>query len=131
MCAAPFAPVVERGEPRINQQIACGSDANGRYNGKATKDFKAAGAENASEVKHRILAGMVEKRVVGYRQTCKCSLSAPAPAVVLDPFGGSGTVGQVARELGRDAILIEIAEHYLPLIDARCGLAPKKTEVAA
>jgi len=38
---------------------------------------------------------------------------------ILDPFGGSGTTGQVATELGRDAILVELNENYIPLIRAR------------
>jgi DNA modification methylase len=71
-CRAPFAPVVVRGEPNRPQQIACGSDQNGRYNGKARKDFASNGVEDASAVKARILAGMVEKRVVDHRPTCKC-----------------------------------------------------------
>jgi site-specific DNA-methyltransferase (adenine-specific) len=39
--------------------------------------------------------------------------------IVLDPFGGSGTVGQVARENGREFILIELNPDYKPLIDQR------------
>jgi DNA modification methylase len=42
--------------------------------------------------------------------------------VVIDPFGGSGTVGQVANELGRKSILIELQTDYLPLIRERIGL---------
>lgn len=38
---------------------------------------------------------------------------------VLDPFGGSGTTAVVAEELGRRAILCELAPHYLPLIEQR------------
>jgi DNA modification methylase len=37
----------------------------------------------------------------------------PRDGVVLDPFGGSGTVGQVARSLGRRAVLIEINPDYV------------------
>ncbi len=37
----------------------------------------------------------------------------PEPAVVLDPFAGSGTVGLVARELGRRAVLIDLNTDYL------------------
>lgn len=120
-CGAPWAPVVERGEANIEQQRACGGDLNGFYNGTATKDFEAAGAEDASAVKARILAGMVHKRVVAYRPTCSCN-AAGVPAVVGDMFGGSGTVGQVALELGRAALLIEISAEYQPLIQKRCAV---------
>lgn len=40
--------------------------------------------------------------------------------VVLDPFGGSGTTGMVAIELGRKAILIELNPKYAALIEQRC-----------
>lgn len=37
----------------------------------------------------------------------------PIPCRVLDPFAGTGTTGIVARELGRDALLIDISLPYL------------------
>ncbi len=39
--------------------------------------------------------------------------------VVLDPFGGSGTVGKVARRLGRRFILIEIIPEYTEMSEQR------------
>lgn len=39
--------------------------------------------------------------------------------IILDPFGGSGTTGQVAIELGRRAILCELNPEYIPLIERR------------
>jgi len=39
----------------------------------------------------------------------------PRGGVVLDPFGGSGTTGQVATKHGRDAILIELNPEYVKL----------------
>lgn len=41
---------------------------------------------------------------------------------VLDPFGGSGTTGKQAIELGRSAILIELNPDYIPIIEQRCSV---------
>lgn len=43
---------------------------------------------------------------------------------ILDPFGGSGTTGMVALELGRKAILIELNPKYVELIERRCRVTP-------
>ncbi|MBS0328257.1 MAG: site-specific DNA-methyltransferase [Proteobacteria bacterium] len=48
----------------------------------------------------------------------------PQGGVVLDPFGGSGTTGQVALELGRSAILCELNPDYIGLIRQRCSVTP-------
>lgn len=54
-----------------------------------------------------------------------CILSGcPASSAVLDPFGGSGTTGQVALELGRNAVLIELNPKYCELIKRRCAVTP-------
>ena len=43
---------------------------------------------------------------------------------VLDFFGGSGTTGQVALELGRKAILCELNPEYVKLIKRRTNITP-------
>ncbi|WP_287587503.1 site-specific DNA-methyltransferase [Candidatus Borrarchaeum sp.] len=43
----------------------------------------------------------------------------PLGGVVLDPFAGSGTVGEVAIKLGRKAILIELVPQFLELMKKR------------
>lgn len=45
----------------------------------------------------------------------------PVDGTVLDPFGGSGTVGAVAIEWGRNAILIDLSDEYLDLTKKRTG----------
>jgi len=48
-------------------------------------------------------------------------IGCPKDGVVLDPFAGSGTVGEVAKKLGRKAILVDIVSDYVGLIKERCG----------
>lgn len=54
---------------------------------------------------------------------CIRSGSRPGDAI-LDPFGGSGTTGQVALELCRTAVLIELNPEYVKLIGQRCTVTP-------
>ncbi len=50
----------------------------------------------------------------------RCILAGcPEGGTVLDPFMGSGTTAQVARNLGRDCIGFELNENYRPLIEKR------------
>ena len=39
--------------------------------------------------------------------------------MVLDPFGGSGTTGLVANNLGRNATLIELNPQYINIAEDR------------
>ena len=48
----------------------------------------------------------------------------PAGGTVLDPFGGSGTTGMVALELGRNAELIELNPDYVDIIEGRTNVTP-------
>lgn len=120
-CGAPWKRVVEDGEPDLEHQRACGGDANGEYNGTATKDFLGAKAQDASATKARILKGMVGRNTVGWEPTCKCKCREVVPCIGLDPFGGSGTTAEAALNLGRSAVTIELAAHYIPLLRKRTG----------
>jgi len=64
---------------------------------------------------------------IGWRPTCECgewsdilhSPLQPVSCTVLDPFAGTSTVGQVAIELGRDYIGIELNPDYVALSEQR------------
>ena len=43
----------------------------------------------------------------------------PKYGTVVDPFGGSGTTGQVALSKERSAVLVELNSSYIPLINER------------
>lgn len=121
LCGAQYERIVERGEPDAEQQRACGADANGEYHGKSTKGHADAGVQDASAVKARILAGMRERRTIGWSKPCKCRTSSDevVPARVLDPFGGAGTTALVAARLQCDAVLIELNPKYADMAAKR------------
>lgn len=54
-----------------------------------------------------------EVETVGWQPTCKCPEHTPVPAVILDPFSGSGTTVMVARQLGRVGIGLDLSFAYL------------------
>jgi DNA modification methylase len=58
--------------------------------------------------------GYAENRTTGWQPTCSCGLD-PVPAVVLDPFMGSGTVAQVAQSLGRRWAGCELNPEYVAM----------------
>jgi DNA modification methylase len=51
--------------------------------------------------------GAPSRMTVGWKAQCECNAGF-VPSTVLDPFGGTGTVGEVAMRYGRDAVLIDI-----------------------
>lgn len=59
---------------------------------------------------------------LGWQPTCTCGNPDTIPCVVLDPFGGSGTTAKVARNLKRDAILIELNTDYVKIMRKKLRL---------
>lgn len=124
-CGAPWERVVEKGEPDLEHRRACGGDEAGEYHGEAIKPYGGTKAQNASEVKARILEGMRKRVTTNWVPTCRCYAErdsgplAPVPCTVLDPFGGSGTTAAVAIEHGRRAVLCEMKAEYVKLIRKR------------
>lgn len=49
---------------------------------------------------------------------CSCGLD-PIPCTVLDPFGGSGTVSEVSRTLGRSSVYIDLNPEYADMAVSR------------
>jgi len=113
-CGKPFTRVVERkrlsrtdlpvDDPRYRPNIYNGSY--GSINGK--KD-----------------AAYTSVKTVGWEPSCTCNADC-AQSTVLDPFGGSGTVGQWCKYNNRNAILIELNKEYISQIYERIS-KPIKT----
>jgi hypothetical protein len=57
----------------------------------------------------------IERRITGYACACPTPDAPTRPAVVLDPFGGTGTVAGVAHKLGRLGISVDLSQDYIDL----------------
>lgn len=56
-----------------------------------------------------------DKKDLGWEPTCQCDHPDVVPAVVLDPFLGTGTTAEVAIKNRRDWIGFELSEEYIEL----------------
>ena len=69
-------------------------------------------------------------KITGGLPTCTCEGNdGSGKGIVLDPFAGSGTTLQVAEELGRDSIGIELNPEYCKLIEERMDNLPENRQV--
>lgn len=104
ICGSSWARVVER-EPARSKDCP---KTHASYNARGGEGQKKTGTVGRSG------GGRVEghSRTVSWRPTCNHDAEA-VPATVLDMFCGSGTVGIVARKLGRHAILLDLSYPYL------------------
>jgi len=93
-CGAQWARVVD-----VNQQKLTGS----------TGKTKVPGAQNWEGVTDR--TNRISK-TIGWKPTCDCGIKETVPALVLDPFMGSGTTAVVAAKLGRNYYGCEINPEY-------------------
>ena len=100
-CGQGWAAVVEKGR-EIQQHWAPKTQE---------KAFVAKGKHGASSVLH---TGVVkESLTTGYRPTCDCGREDYTQGICLDPFVGSGTTLEVARECGVKAVGLDISREYL------------------
>lgn len=60
-----------------------------------------------------------EATITGYACACDDTTAPTRPAVILDPFGGTGTVAMVARALGRFGVSMDLSADYLRLAQWR------------
>lgn len=61
----------------------------------------------------------VDRRITGYACACPEPNAPTTPAVVLDPFGGTGTTAMVAKALGRHGITVDMSADYCRLAEWR------------
>jgi hypothetical protein len=100
ICGAGYAPVVERSKHPtrdVEAERADDADRTGRQDGHVS------GPSGQTD----------ETKVIGHWPTCDCGTEEWKPGLLLDPFCGSGTTGEVARELGLNFVGTDLSFAYL------------------
>lgn len=112
-CGAPFERIVEiEGETTTEKRNSKGySDKRGKGDNLVRQNLDYAGG-HGNNVRSHV--------TTGWHPTCQCNLP-PIPCTVLDPFGGSGTVAKVSRDLGRDSIYCDLNPEYVQMAMERVG----------
>lgn len=104
VCGRPWTRMVEKPKAPHDGETACKSTQ--RSNARRVALLRQAARERGSEYGN-------QTKTIGWRPpTCDCNADT-VPAVVLDPFFGSGTVGKVATDLGRNWVAVEISKEYI------------------
>jgi DNA modification methylase len=84
---------------------------------KGQSDFTTSGA--AVPMKSRSEMTETKQYANGYACACPEPTADTRPAVVLDPFGGTGTTAMVAKALGRHGISVDMSADYCRLAEWR------------
>ena len=95
-CGKPWERLTEESRIYYAKDVGGKSQFGGLVGGKQLKDRYS-----------------VIRATLGWQAGCHCQQSAQIPSLVLDPFAGTGTVGWVAKKLGRKAVLYELSSKYV------------------
>lgn len=107
-CGAPWKRVVTKGEAV--------DEGGGRRKHAEVKERQGETGALATGIWHRAVDS-------GWQPTCACPPSDPIGCVVIDPFNGSGTTGEVAMQLGCRYLGIDLNPDYADIWNRRIGFA--------
>jgi len=107
----------------------------GKARVRITRAKKTKGTNNISELRKQhkdyLAQPLTRYETIHYTigwTDCGCNVGWEA-GLVLDPFGGSGTVGVVAEQLGRNSILIDLNKEYCEMAYRRIKKIAAQTKL--
>lgn len=118
-CKQPRTPITQSEREGVFIQSHHDTRSEGINKGGKAGGFADAGNETWKRTLYTI---------AGYECACDNTNAPTTPAVVLDPFCGSGTVPMVARALGRFGIGIDLSSDYMKLSKWRVWESGHATE---
>lgn len=110
-CGAPWTRLTERTTLRERNPSAEGGGPKHRALMESGHRSSATGL-GASNSHNETTPQTAEVRTLGWQASC-AHAGDPVPSTVLDPFAGTGTVGMVAQQHSRRAVLIDLNGEYL------------------
>lgn len=117
VCGAPYVRIVK---PSDRYAAHLGQSWHDHKADKTMGQKQQRGQNRANLPRDKSGITSKETVTVGWSRSCKCKgHPTPSKSVVLDPFGGAGTVGLVADQLGMSALLIELNPDYAALAQKR------------
>jgi DNA modification methylase len=120
-CGAPWARATELSTEYARMRSVVGGFFADGKKGRRLAEGRMMGRGQNRQNMMRDDGGIACKQIttVDWRPTCGCDAGDPVPCLVLDPFGGAGTVGVVADRLQRDAMLVELNPEYADMARRR------------
>ena len=107
-CGAPYARMIESKAELLQET-----------NNWSPKDKQSDGNDRAANFRRDGNGrARTETQTLGWQPSCECDAGIQ-PAVVLDPFVGSGTTLAVAQSLGRRGVGLDLNEEYLEIAKRR------------
>ena len=96
-------------------------DEHGMGDFTSRDDVEASGGAYRAAAKAPPIPEGPKHQITGYACACPDTTAPTRPAVILDPFSGTGTTAAVAHALGRHGIGIDLSADYLRLAEWRCN----------
>lgn len=104
-CGEPYQRIIERNPSGYSPEAA-------------SQRIEATGGVISGGTKKSTLQQTVERKTIGFEPICTCGAE-KRPAVVLDPFFGSGTTGIAAVKNGRACIGVDIKQEFIEIAKQR------------